>query len=298
MKKYTIKTEDSTTIQIYEFGSGNPKIVLISGIHGDEKTGPLILNRLIKKIKNKNIKGAVMVIPIANPIAYKANSRLHPEDKQDLNRNFPSNNKKTATNYLAKELEKIIIGSELIIDLHVFPNQISPTIGVFLPEGEKSIQSKSKKLIELFGPDLIWKIDSKKTEKKKVGSFCSLALKNNTLAFGLEFAPLSLIKKSEIENSVNSLMNVLSEIKIITKKISKPIKKIKTFERFLHQSPYDGLFIPKTKILERINNKEVIGEIRIKGEVKKIKSPKKGLLMTISKKRIVKKNEKLFTVGY
>jgi predicted deacylase len=301
MKKYNIlKTKDNTKIKIIQLGNGSPSVLLMAGVHGDEKTGPIILRDLSKKLASQRMYGKVNIVTIANPKAYKANQRIHPNDHQDLNRNFPPANGNTPTNNLAKILASIVMKQNLVIDLHTFPNQISPIVGVSLCEGNKKLQKQSNKLLKLAKPNVVWLLDTKKTEPQKGGSICSFALQNNITAFGLELPPVDLISQSQINRVIKGLLAVLADFNIINlPRLRKKEMAVPAYERQIFKnSIIEGLFVPKKKVLTPIDINEPVGII--KGQqnlVKKIYSPYSGILLTISKKRMVKKNEKLFVVG-
>jgi len=299
-KIFKLKTKDNTKIRVTRFGIGRPSILFVSGVHGDEKTGPKILSRLIRELGPKKIRGMVDIITVANPRAYRTNQRLHPKDHGDLNRFFPPSNSDTPTGNLANVLGKFAIRHDLVIDLHTFPNQISPIIGVSLPEGSARRQKISNELLEVAQPDLIWLLNTKKTEPQKGGSICSFALKKNRAAFGLELSPNDLVSRSQIIKTIEGLKAVLIKMGAIDHKLlTKPANKISVYERRVYKSRGDGQFTPQKDILTAVEKNEVVGRIKIQQTMrpKRITSPISGILLTISKKRFIKKGEKLFVIG-
>lgn len=299
-KIFTLKTKDETTIEVVRFGKDKPNILLISGIHGDEKTGSQVLERLIIEIGTQKIQGTVDIIKVANPQAYQANRRLHPSDLKDLNRSFPSSGNDAPTDNLARVLGEFAINHNLVVDLHTFPNQISPLIGVLLSEGSKKKQKESNELLKIIQPDLVWFLDTKKTEPQKGGSICSLALKNNIMALGLELPPDDLVSQDQIKRVIRGLKAVLEKLNIIDYQPSiKVACEIPIYERQVFKSVADGQFTPQKSIMTKVDEGEAIGKITNQqtGQIKKIISPIDGVLLTVSKVRIVKKGEKLFVLG-
>lgn len=188
----------------------------------------------------------------------------------------------------------------LVVDIHVFPNQISPIVGIFLLEGNKSIQKRSNKLLHVLQPDIIWLLDTKKTEPKKAGSLCSFALQKNIPAFGIELPPDDIITGKQMHRVTNGLERVLSSINIIDGQRSIiQNKKIIKYERRIYRSKTKGLFTPKKEILFRVRRNEVVGEIKdeVTGKKTKIISPAVGILLTISCQKRVSVREKLFVIG-
>ncbi|PIU10857.1 hypothetical protein COT27_00950 [Candidatus Kuenenbacteria bacterium CG08_land_8_20_14_0_20_37_23] len=299
-KIFILKTKDEATIEVVRFGNSKPNILLISGIHGDEKTGAQVLEQLISEIGSQKIQGTINIIKVANPQAYQANQRLHPNDHKDLNRSFPSPGNNTPADNLASILGEFAISHDLVVDLHTFPNQISPLIGVLLSEGNEERRKESNELLKIINPDLIWFLDVQATEPQKGGSICSLALKKNITAFGLELPPDDLASQDQMKRVVEGLKAVLVKLSVIDHQL--PIKaagKVPVYERQVYKSLDDGQFTPQKSILTRVNKNEIIGKITNQqtGQIKEIISPIDGVLLTVSRARAVKRGEKLFVLG-
>jgi len=299
-EEFTLKTRDETTIEVVRFGNGKPSVLFVAGMHGDEKTGSQILEKLINEIDSQEVNGTVDIIKVANPKAYNANQRLHPDDQKDLNRNFPSPVNGTPSDNLASVLGEFALNHDLVVDLHTFPNQISPLIGVSLSEGNEEKKKESNELLNIIDLDLIWFLDTQKTEPQKGGSICDLALKNNIAAFGLELPPDDLISQNQITRTVTGLLSVLGRLNVIDHEESeKLIRQIPIYEREVHKSSDEGRFVPKKNIMIKVNKDEVIGKLidQQTNQATEIISPSDGTLLTISKERTVKKGEKLFVLG-
>lgn len=86
-------------ITAYRFGSGASTVVYTGGLHGDEKSGAVILNQWIDELEMNYEKipasRTIIVIPVTNPDGYAANRRTN-NNNVDLNRNFPANNWKSS----------------------------------------------------------------------------------------------------------------------------------------------------------------------------------------------------------
>ncbi len=110
----------SIYLPLVQLGSESfPKIVLISGVHGDEYEGPALLNRLIAKLACKQLNYCVTVVPCANPIAFASGSRLSPEDSANLASSFVRGATSGVTQVIAKLLEECVFhDAQVIIDLH------------------------------------------------------------------------------------------------------------------------------------------------------------------------------------
>jgi uncharacterized protein len=96
----------------------NPTTVLLAGVHGDEHEGQVVLNRLAAELEPGEVRGRVIILPAANPLACAAGRRFSEPGEGNLFRAFGSG-VDTPTSRIAAHLERQIFGqTDLIIDLH------------------------------------------------------------------------------------------------------------------------------------------------------------------------------------
>jgi len=134
-----------TYIDVYEFGSGSPKIAITGGIHGNEVSGIHICKKLVEYFEeNPPLKGSVVVLPICNPIAFRQMERANSFDRKDMNRSFPGSAQGSYTERLAHAVMELTKDADMIIDLHnCGQNSQSYTLAVY------SEYPKTRKLADL-----------------------------------------------------------------------------------------------------------------------------------------------------
>lgn len=119
--------------RVYEYNNNTNNannyisLLIISGVHGNERAGPYLLNKLIKSnyfeqiIKNAHLKKIIKkiyVIPIVNKFGYKYNLRYQNDlFYPDINRNFYKS-KDGPRDPIAKFIDNYIKKSDIIIDFH------------------------------------------------------------------------------------------------------------------------------------------------------------------------------------
>ncbi len=95
-----------------------PTICLIAGIHGDEVVGIEIVRRLVDAIDPDELRGAVIAMPIANPMGFRSRSRYLP-DRRDLNRFFPGRSNGSAAARAAHRIfDGVIRHCQIVVDFH------------------------------------------------------------------------------------------------------------------------------------------------------------------------------------
>ena len=83
-------------IAVIKNGKG-PTVLTMSGNHGDEYEGQIANWKLIRGLNPKDVRGRVIVLPMANFPAAQAGMRTSPIDQGNLNRSFPGDPNGTPT---------------------------------------------------------------------------------------------------------------------------------------------------------------------------------------------------------
>lgn len=113
---------ESLPVKVINGRSAGPHIWLSAAIHGDELNGIQIIRRVIRDLDAKNLRGAVIAVPIVNPLGFMIQSRYLP-DHRDLNRSFPGSARGSSASRLAHLfMSQIVDQCSVGIDLHTATN--------------------------------------------------------------------------------------------------------------------------------------------------------------------------------
>lgn len=113
---------ESLPVKVINGRSAGPNIWLSAAIHGDELNGIQIIRRVIRDLDAKNLRGAVIAVPIVNPLGFIIQSRYLP-DRRDLNRSFPGSARGSTASRLAHLfMEQVVAHCSVGIDLHTASN--------------------------------------------------------------------------------------------------------------------------------------------------------------------------------
>jgi predicted deacylase len=290
---------DITMPQIV-IGQGNPKITIMTGVHGNEETGLVIIKKLLETLPNKNLRGTLQILPSCNPLAQGFKSRVTPSfDFYDLNRQFPGDDNGQFTKQLAKVIFQLVQGSNCVLDLHTF-TMLCPLIGIFF---NVSNQKKTRRVLAAFEkmqPDLIWRLDVKEGFGLSFTGALGNSLNNSKVDFiSLETPKIYRITDEQLNRSIKAIINLLIFYGLLRETPQVVKRKIPIYERSDLRSKGGGLFIPLKFPLESVREKEVIGELYSlqNFQCKKIKSPNNGLVMMIRDKSLISTGDKLISIG-
>ena len=109
-----------------EAGDG-PTLGLSAGLHGDEQVSTEILYRFVRELDARQLKGRLLVVPVANALAYESVTRHTPLDMQNLNRVFPGGGEGFFTHQLAALLVREFLDKlDYYVDFHA--GGVYPTV--------------------------------------------------------------------------------------------------------------------------------------------------------------------------
>lgn len=262
-----------------------PKTVILAGMHGNERTGSWILRRLMEELQGLVLDSSVVLIPVANPIAFAVGSRVDPITHTDLNRIFPGNDSGSLAERLACCLGSVLTGNaprnvpvrmepgqarvvseseamailnlpvQLVVDLHTFGHQWSLPTGILTSADDNSPATlKTKELLRLVRLPMIWRIDGEEaansTYKRSLGPFLSSAGIPN---FAIETQEIPLVTIEVVNQIVDGLLDVLGEngtgaALAIAKNPISTTKATPIYRRHWQRSEASGLFLPKGNI--------------------------------------------------
>lgn len=122
-----------------------PRVVAVAGVHGDEAEGILALFDYWHECDPGELDGTVVLVPVANPLAFAAHARRSPVDGLDLNRTFPGRPDGTVSERLAHWLlHEIVAGADFLFTLHSWFATGSVVHYVEYPAGTSPLARQSR----------------------------------------------------------------------------------------------------------------------------------------------------------
>jgi predicted deacylase len=129
---------------------------IVATHHGDEVFTVELLRRIYHSVKDNVVRGAVVIVPVLNPIAFGSGTRHTPLDMQNLNRVFPGNPDGWLTEILAHRIsETILPGLDVLLDYQ--SGDANDSILYTYTEAPRDpVSRKVHELAKLMGAPILW----------------------------------------------------------------------------------------------------------------------------------------------
>ena len=278
-----LPVDEKLMIKKNRIGSGQKRISIVTGIHGDELEGQYVCYELQQRIEQDKdkLKGIVDIYPAMNPLGIDSITRGIPAFDLDMNRLFPGNIDGNMTEYLAAGIIKDVAGADCVLDIHasnIYLTEI-PQIRINELHADTLIP-----LAKLANVDFIW-VHGASTVLEATFAHSLNSIGTPTLV--VEMGVGMRLTKAYGDQLVDGIFNLMKEMGIWTGDVTEVrepvISKDPDDVCFLNASS-SGLFIPEVKHGARLKQGDLIGKIvdPLCGSVlDEVRAPIGGMLFTI-----------------
>ena len=268
-----------------EDGAGK-RVCLVTGIHGDERMGQLVLYDVAQRIKKapQHLHGMIDLYPMLNPIGLDIGERMVPSaTMQNMNRAFPGSESGTALESICFSIVKDMKDADLVLDIHTSSQITSEVYGVRVHE--KNAETMIPAAASLC-PQTIWML----ADKAPYNATLTGALtQEGTPAMILMVDERRLRSQMIVDEVVDGIFCKLSEMGMWTGEVKAASEKdsipcMQDAEDVCRVTcTHPGMYVPREVIGEFVNEGDVLGTIfnALEGEpVETVIAPKSGLVFT------------------
>lgn len=113
-------------------GADGPTVYVQAAQHGIELDGPAALRRLHERLVGAELAGEVVVVPVANPLAFDGRSYITPAAYDavgsNMNRRWPGDASGSLVERLVAELWPLAAAADAVVDLHTGTPEMLPHV--------------------------------------------------------------------------------------------------------------------------------------------------------------------------
>lgn len=144
---------------LWHSGRPGPLLAILGGVHGDEPEGVLTADALTR-IGDPVECGALIVVPVAHPAAFAADSRCCPAGG-NLARAFPGDAQGAPVARVAEVLTREVLArADALIDLHTAGRECDmPLLAGYCETGAGAADAPARQMAMGFGAEFIWRHD-------------------------------------------------------------------------------------------------------------------------------------------
>ena len=270
-----------------------PRVVIVAGVHGDELVGPHALVELAQELVPTELRGTVVLVPSANPLAFAAGQRTAPHDSLDLNRIFPGKMGGSVTEWIAGVLVRMVIGTaDLVIDLHSAGREgnLVPLSG--FREASDACARRSALAAAAFGLERYWMM------RWAPGTLSTWANQQGIPAVGCEVGGCAMAEREEIDLYKGGIHRCLRHLGLLDPPLDVALPPKVWTQEYL-TAPCGGLLETVVTLGQEAQGGETLARVRdlwgtVRGE---ITAPHDGTILYTRVQNSVRSGEDVFWLG-
>jgi uncharacterized protein len=150
------------TIHIIRGADDGPTLGLLAGIHGDEIPGVRCIRDLCLALDPAHLRGSIVAVPVANPLAWQAEQRTTPErdsDRANLARVFRTDGAPipgASTGSLARRIAAVLEATFFatithLLDYHCYGRETAVRMALYRTGQEPAAYATSARMTQAFG---------------------------------------------------------------------------------------------------------------------------------------------------
>ena len=278
-------------VHVLRGSAEGPTLTLLATTHGDQWFNIEAMRRVVARADTHDLRGTVLVVPVANPVAFNQLVRCMPDrsDAPDLQRVFPGGN-----NWLSEQIAQTIVAQVLsrtdyLIDFHNCPwgaSLMMVVYGIDLPNAE--VIQQSRLMARAFGCPSVNKarLLTVFPGPKAVLSHAAAVLGIPSIAAeigGPGFSPA--LEESWIESNVTGVWNVMIHLGMLRGSLKLPSRCL-YWERMVMVTPrVGGLLEPRLgadSLMEEVEAGQLLGRVLSPftfKELEELKAPVDGAII-------------------
>ncbi len=229
-------SEMAFTIHTFRGGEG-PVVGMSAAIHGDETIGPEALRRLgaLLEQPDRELRGTVRMIPVANPLAYEANTRNTPADHVNLNRVFPGDPDGWLTEQLAAKIaQHFLTDLDAYVDLHA---------GGAYPVVDYVYLTSTPPLSRAFGSRLLYR-----PNEPYPGTTATVADERGIPTVTVELGGGLYQEEEYARRNLDGLLNVLRSVGVLAEQPRPAPEQILMHDMAILRPHHGGILVPEVRV--------------------------------------------------
>jgi predicted deacylase len=250
-------------IAVIQNGPG-PQILLLSGNHGDEYEGQVVLTRLIQNLQPEKIKGRIIILPALNLPAAQAGTRVSPLDDGNLNRVFPGDPNGGPTWKIADYVEHHLMPLvDVVCDFHGGGASLDyrPHASAhFSPDAPSEHKRRNLEAVKVLGVPHVMVFE----HTPRPGNLPDAAMRQGVLSLGGEYGGMGSVSRhgvALVQQAVDRLLAYFGACGTLPTNLPEPqVMHIFGPNAYVY-APEPGVFEPATELGDHVKPGDLCGHV-------------------------------------
>jgi predicted deacylase len=287
-------------LPIADLGPGPIRMMVVAGIHGDEPSPLLLVDRFVTALRDVELFAGIRIVAAANPPALLQRSRWSNWDDEDMNRVGDGHGGPALTRRLAAAVCDAAAGCQLVVNLHNFVMR-TPLLAIEPPGLSPERRHRHERYIEALDPHVVWVFDDTPESQRSFATSLDSALEERGIdALAVEMADLPELDEPLLARGISGLLR-LAGICGCLRAEERPLRRttIRVHRRLI-RSPGAGIFEPIAPLAGPVNEGDVLGDLiplERPGDRVPVRAAATGWLIQRLGRRFVRPGDMIAAIG-
>ncbi len=287
-------------LPIVDLGPGPPRVCVVAGIHGDEPSPLVLVDRLVTLLRGRELRAGVRIVAAANMPALLQRARWSNWDDEDMNRIGDGGGGPAVTRRLAAAVVSACEGCEVAVNLHNFVMR-TPLLAIMPPGQTEEHRARHEKYLAALDPHVVWVFgETPEDHRAFSGSLDAAIERRGVHVLAVEMADLPELDEPLIARALAGLMRVIALCGCLDDTERPPRRNRIDVHRRLVRAPGAGIFEPLAELGGKVAAGDIVGELiplERPGARVPVYAPDPGWLIQRLGRRFVRPGDMIFTVG-
>ncbi|MSQ02877.1 MAG: hypothetical protein EXR71_13455 [Myxococcales bacterium] len=287
-------------LPLVDLGPQPPRLCIVAGIHGDEPSPLLLVDRMVLALKQRELSAGIRIVAAANIPALLQRARWSSWDDEDMNRIGDGGGGPALTRRLAAAVVAACGGCDVVVNLHNFVMR-TPLLAVWPPGQSPEHCARHELLLAALDPHVVWVFgDTPADERIFAGSLDAALEARGCHVLAVEMSDLPEMDEPLLARSVAGLLRVAAQVGCLVDQERAPRRNRVYVHRRLVRAPGAGIFEPIAALGGQVVATDIVGELiplERPGQRIPIRAGDAGWLIQRLGRRFVRPGDMIFTVG-